>query len=415
MLSGREDYAVTGGSATFDGHDLLAMAPEERAAAGVFLAFQYPVELPGVGNANFLRTALNALRRSRGESELDAVQFLKMARAETKRLAMPDDMLRRNVNVGFSGGEKKRNEVLQMAILRPKLAILDETDSGLDIDALKIVADGVNALRGPDFSALVITHYQRLLEHIVPDRVHVLAVDGSSVRAAPNWRTNWKPRATPAWSRRRHDRPSSLHRRLPDRTSDWRRLPGDPAARPAAADACRAPHMRRARRHFRRAREEAWKYTSLRPWPMRRSRNRSPAAPTTQRCWRDCRASMRRASCSSMVQFRPELSALPAPVGFARFADQGAFGTLARPDSEPLVALNTMLAEDGASLTIPAGVDAGLLLLVSLARPMRPRSTRVIRSTWRRGAADAVGIVARRRRISAQSGHRDRAWRKTPR
>jgi len=141
----------------------------------VFLAFQYPVELPGVGNANFLRTALNALRRSRGESELDAVQFLKMARAETKRLAMPDDMLRRNVNVGFSGGEKKRNEVLQMAILRPKLAILDETDSGLDIDALKIVADGVNALRGPEFSALVITHYQRLLEHIVPDRVHVLA------------------------------------------------------------------------------------------------------------------------------------------------------------------------------------------------------------------------------------------------
>ncbi len=152
VLSGREDYVVTGGSVTFDGRDLLAMAPEERAAAGVFLAFQYPVELPGVGNANFLRTALNALRRSRGESELDAVQFLKMARAETKRLAMPDDMLRRNVNVGFSGGEKKRNEVLQMAILRPRLAILDETDSGLDIDALKIVADGVNALRGPEFS-----------------------------------------------------------------------------------------------------------------------------------------------------------------------------------------------------------------------------------------------------------------------
>ena len=131
--------------------------------------------MPGVGNANFLRTALNALRRSRGESELDAVQFLKLARAETKRLAMPDDMLRRNVNVGFSGGEKKRNEVLQMAILRPRLAILDETDSGLDIDALKIVAEGVNALRGPDFSALVITHHQRLLDYIVPDRVHVLA------------------------------------------------------------------------------------------------------------------------------------------------------------------------------------------------------------------------------------------------
>ena len=137
--------------------------------------FQYPVELPGVGNANFLRTALNAQRRARGEAELDAVQFLKLARAEIKRLAMADDMLKRNVNVGFSGGEKKRNEVLQMAILRPKLAILDETDSGLDIDALKIVADGVNALRGPGFSALVITHYQRLLDHIVPDRVHVLA------------------------------------------------------------------------------------------------------------------------------------------------------------------------------------------------------------------------------------------------
>jgi len=153
----------------------LALEPEERAALGVFLAFQYPVELPGVNNANFLRTALNAQRRARGEAELDAVQFLKLARAQAKALSMPDDMLKRNVNVGFSGGEKKRNEVLQMAVLRPKLAILDETDSGLDIDALKIVADGVNALRGPDFSAVVITHYQRLLDHIVPDRVHVLS------------------------------------------------------------------------------------------------------------------------------------------------------------------------------------------------------------------------------------------------
>jgi Fe-S cluster assembly ATP-binding protein len=175
VLAGREGYEVTGGSATFDGRDLLTLEPEERAALGLFLAFQYPVELPGVGNANFLRTALNATRRARGEGELDAVQFLKLARAETKRLSMPDDMLKRNVNVGFSGGEKKRNEVLQMALLRPKLAILDETDSGLDIDALKIVADGVNAQRGPEFSALIITHYQRLLEHIVPDRVHVLA------------------------------------------------------------------------------------------------------------------------------------------------------------------------------------------------------------------------------------------------
>jgi Fe-S cluster assembly ATP-binding protein len=175
VLSGREDYTVTGGTVTFNDVNLLDLEPEQRAAAGVFLAFQAPVELPGVNNANFLRTALNALRRARGESELDAVQFLRLARAETKRLAMPDDMLKRNVNVGFSGGEKKRNEVLQMAILRPRLAILDETDSGLDIDALKIVADGVNALRGPEFSALVITHHQRLLDHLVPNRVHVLA------------------------------------------------------------------------------------------------------------------------------------------------------------------------------------------------------------------------------------------------
>jgi Fe-S cluster assembly ATP-binding protein len=182
VLSGREDYQVTAGTVTFNGVDLLDMEPEQRAAAGVFLAFQAPIELPGVNNANFLRTALNAVRRAHGAAELDAVQFLKLARAETKRLAMPDDMLKRNVNVGFSGGEKKRNEVLQMAILRPKLAILDETDSGLDIDALKIVADGVNALRRPDFSALVITHHQRLLDHLVPNRVHVL-LHGRIVRS----------------------------------------------------------------------------------------------------------------------------------------------------------------------------------------------------------------------------------------
>jgi Fe-S cluster assembly ATP-binding protein len=175
VLSGREGYEVTGGEAIFNGRDLLGMEPEERAAAGVFLAFQYPVELPGVGNAMFIRTALNAVRRARGEAELDAVAFLKLARAAIKSLSMPDDMLKRNVNVGFSGGEKKRNEVLQMALLQPGLAILDETDSGLDIDALKIVADGVNALRSPKFSALIITHYQRLLDHIVPDHVHVLA------------------------------------------------------------------------------------------------------------------------------------------------------------------------------------------------------------------------------------------------
>ena len=182
VLAGRDGYEVTGGTATFDGQDLLAMEPERRAAAGVFLAFQAPVELPGVNNANFLRTAANAVHRARGEPELDAVRFLKLARAEMKRLAMPDDMLKRNVNVGFSGGEKKRNEVLQMAILRPKLAILDETDSGLDIDALRIVADGVNALRSPEFSALVITHHQRLLDYLVPDRVHVLAA-GRIVRS----------------------------------------------------------------------------------------------------------------------------------------------------------------------------------------------------------------------------------------
>lgn len=175
VLSGREGYEVTGGTATFNGQDILAMEPEERAVAGIFLAFQYPVELPGVGNANFLRTALNSIRRARGEGELDAVQFLKQARAAVKKLAMAEDMLKRNVNVGFSGGEKKRNEILQMALLNPKLALLDETDSGLDIDALRIVADGVNAQRGPDFSALVITHYQRLLDYIVPDHVHVLA------------------------------------------------------------------------------------------------------------------------------------------------------------------------------------------------------------------------------------------------
>ena len=182
VLSGRQDFTVTGGSVTFDGTDLLAMEPELRAQAGLFLAFQAPVELPGVGNANFLRTALNAIRRARGEAELDAASFLKLARAEAKRLGMPDDVLKRNVNVGFSGGEKKRNEMLQMAMLRPKLAILDETDSGLDIDALRIVGDGVNALRGPAFSALIITHHQRLLDHVVPDHVHVLA-QGRIVRS----------------------------------------------------------------------------------------------------------------------------------------------------------------------------------------------------------------------------------------
>ena len=182
VLAGREGYEVTGGSATLNGLDLLAMEPEQRAVAGMFLAFQAPVELPGVGNANFLRTALNAIRRAKGEAEIDAMQFLKLARARMKVLNMPEDMLKRPVNVGFSGGEKKRNEMLQLALLAPSFAVLDETDSGLDIDALKMVADTVNSLRGPAFSALVITHYQRLLNHIVPDRVHVLSA-GRIVRS----------------------------------------------------------------------------------------------------------------------------------------------------------------------------------------------------------------------------------------
>jgi Fe-S cluster assembly ATP-binding protein len=175
VLAGRTGYDVTGGSVTYKGQDLLAMNPEERATAGLFLAFQYPVEIPGVTNMNFLRTALNAVRRARGEKELDALQAQKLLREKAKELGMSEDMLRRPVNVGFSGGEKKRNEVLQMAVLEPPLCILDETDSGLDIDALKVVADGVNALRGPDRAMLVITHYQRLLDYITPTFVHVMA------------------------------------------------------------------------------------------------------------------------------------------------------------------------------------------------------------------------------------------------
>lgn len=175
VLAGREGYEVTGGRIIYDGLDLTAMEPEERAARGVFLAFQYPVEIPGVPNSTFLKEAVNAIRRFKGEDELDALKFMKMLRVKTKELNMSDDMLKRAVNVGFSGGEKKRNEVLQMAVLEPRLAILDETDSGLDIDALKIVSEGVNALRSPERSTLLITHYQRLLDYIVPDKVHVLA------------------------------------------------------------------------------------------------------------------------------------------------------------------------------------------------------------------------------------------------
>jgi Fe-S cluster assembly ATP-binding protein len=181
VLSGRDGYEVTEGSATLDGADLLAMEPEERAAAGLFLAFQYPVEIPGVGNMTFLRTALNAQKKARGEPEVSAAEFLKLIREKAKKLAIDSEMLKRPVNVGFSGGEKKRNEILQMAVLEPRMCILDETDSGLDVDAMKLVAEGVNALRSEGRGFLVITHYQRLLDHIQPDVVHILA-DGRIIK-----------------------------------------------------------------------------------------------------------------------------------------------------------------------------------------------------------------------------------------
>ena len=175
VIAGREGYEVTGGSITYQGHDLLAMSVEERALNGVFLAFQYPVEIPGVGSATFFKTAVNASRKHRGEKQYDAMEFLKVLKARRAELGIDDSMIRRALNVGFSGGEKKRNEMLQMALLEPTLAILDETDSGLDIDALKIVAGGINAMRTPERAMVVITHYQRLLDHVVPDKVHVLS------------------------------------------------------------------------------------------------------------------------------------------------------------------------------------------------------------------------------------------------
>ena len=181
VLSGRDGYEVTGGSATLEGEDLLEMEAEERAAAGLFLAFQYPAEIPGVGNMTFLRTALNAQRKARGEEEISAADFLKLIRAKAEELKIDADMLKRPVNVGFSGGEKKRNEILQMAMLEPRMCILDETDSGLDVDAMKLVAEGVNALRSEGRGFLVITHYQRLLDHIKPDVVHIMA-DGRIVK-----------------------------------------------------------------------------------------------------------------------------------------------------------------------------------------------------------------------------------------
>ena len=182
VLAGRPGYEVTDGTVFYKGQDLLALAPEERAREGVFLAFQYPVEIPGVSNVYFLKAALNALRRHRGEEELDAVEFLGLVKERAKIVEIDEELVKRSVNEGFSGGEKKRNEIFQMAILEPSLAILDETDSGLDIDALRIVAAGVNTLRGPERAMVVVTHYQRLLDHIVPDFVHVL-VDGRIVRS----------------------------------------------------------------------------------------------------------------------------------------------------------------------------------------------------------------------------------------
>lgn len=175
VIAGRDGYEITDGRILYDGKDLTALEPEERAAEGIFLAFQYPVEIPGVPNTTFLKEAVNAQRRHRGESEHDAMQFVRILRGKIKELGIAEDMLKRSVNAGFSGGEKKRNEVLQMSVLEPRLAVLDETDSGLDIDALKIVADGVNRLRSPERAMMVITHYQRLLDYIVPDVVHVLA------------------------------------------------------------------------------------------------------------------------------------------------------------------------------------------------------------------------------------------------
>ena len=175
VLSGRDGYKVTEGSATLEGEDILGMEPEERAAAGLFMAFQYPVEIPGVGNMTFMRTALNAQRKARGQEEMSAADFLKLVREKAKDLKIDADMLKRPVNMGFSGGEKKRNEILQMAMLEPRMCILDETDSGLDVDAMKLVAEGVNALRSADRGFLVITHYQRLLNHIKPDVVHIMS------------------------------------------------------------------------------------------------------------------------------------------------------------------------------------------------------------------------------------------------
>jgi len=220
----------------YEGKDLLALAPEERAVAGIFLAFQYPVEIPGVGNLYFLRTALNALRQQRGLEAIDAIDFLVLAKERMKLVEMDPSFMKRSVNEGFSGGEKKRNEILQMTILEPKLAILDETDSGLDIDALRTVAAGVNALRSRDRAALLITHYQRLLDYIVPDRVHVMVNGRLVASAARSWRWNWKSAATRASSRRcpylRSRQSAQGHERHGERLSPGRLTPSIQSQRP---------------------------------------------------------------------------------------------------------------------------------------------------------------------------------------
>src|SRR5579885_563902 len=208
VLSGRDLYEVTGGEVLFDGRNLLELSPEDRAREGIFLAFQYPVEIPGVSNLYFLKAALNTIRKHKGLPELDAMDFLGVVQEKMALMEMDESLLNRAVNTGFSGGEKKRNEIFQMAVLEPRFAILDETDSGLDIDALKIVANGVNSLRSPERSMLVVTHYQRLLNYIVPDFVHVLA-EGRIVKSGTRtWRWNWRRPATPGWRRRK---PSSAH------------------------------------------------------------------------------------------------------------------------------------------------------------------------------------------------------------
>ena len=260
----------------FEGRDLLALEPEERAADGVFLAFQYPVEIPGVNNTYFLRSALNAQRKARGEAELDSMQFLKLVREKLAVLHLKDELLHRGVNEGFSGGEKKRNEIFQLAVLEPKLAILDETDSGLDIDALKNVAEGVNALRSPDRAFLVITHYQRLLDYIKPDVVHVLAdgriVESGGPELALRTRSSTATPGSRIASRRRR-RPDERAARLARSRLRRRRARAAPRSTPRCATACRS------------ARSEAWKYTSLRALERRAF---APAATAPARSMPRC-------------------------------------------------------------------------------------------------------------------------------